>query len=241
MLKKVFVNFKLYIGILILFIFTIIIGYPYIEQLLTTGYSAEGLGWETAYIYCITNEKILLFVPVVSPMIAADNLSVELKSRFSLFCCCRIGKKRYIANSILENLLSGGFTVTFSMIFVYIFLYFRLNENVEPMVDTIPILSTLLLSLLRGFLNGALWACVGSCAAVITRNKHLAYATPFVIYYILYIFQERYYSNMSFLNPRYWAAPIYYNDFFCIAVLLLLTMSVGGLLWRVTKGRVDHG
>lgn len=241
MLKKVFVNFKLYIGILILFIFTIIIGYPYIEQLLTTRYSAEGLGWETAYMYCITNENILLFVPIVSPMIAADNLSVELKSRFSLFCCCRIGKKRYIANSILENLLSGGFTVTFSMVFVYIFLYFRLNENVEPTVGTIPVLSILLLSLLRGFLNGALWASVGSCAAVITRNKHLAYATPFAIYYVLYIFQVRYYSNMSFLNPRYWAAPIYYNDLFGIAVLFLLTMSVGGLLLIVTKWRVDHG
>lgn len=59
----------------------------------------------------------------------------------------------------------------------------------------------------------------GGTSAVITKNRYMSYAVPFILYYVLTVFQERYYQKAFFLSPRYWAASIYYNDIFCIAIL----------------------
>lgn len=56
-------------------------------------------------------------------------------------------------------------------------------------------------SFLRLFLNGAFWALVGGLAAVITKNRYMSYAVPFILYYVLTVFQERYYQKAFFMNP----------------------------------------
>lgn len=97
-----------------------------------------------------------------------------------------------------------------------------------------------LLSFLRGFLNGALWAMTGGFAAVVARNGYMAYAVPFILYYVMSVFQERYYRALFFLSPRYWMAPIYYNDLFCILVLFTICVLASLLFMWALKRRLDH-
>ena len=67
-------------------------------------------------------------------------------------------------------------------------------------------------SFLRLFLNGAFWALIGGTSAVITKNRYMSYAVPFILYYVLTVFQERYYQKAFFLSPRYDMYPFYWTS-----------------------------
>ena len=58
------------------------------------------------------------------------------------------------------------------------------------------------LRLVLFFLSGALWATVGLLFSGLTQNVYLAYASPFILYYVLIILQERYFRDAFMLNPQ---------------------------------------
>lgn len=184
-----------------------------------------------------------MFIPIAAPFAAGGNAELELRSRFSLFYCSRTGKKSYIWGKTFGAAVSGGLMVCLAMLLVLgaTVLWVRkvpLMEGAEVHVSKMVL--AMILSLIRGFLNGAFWAVAGSLSAVITRNRYLAYAVPFILYYVLTIFQERYYQKLFFLSPRYWAAPVYYSNFFCIGILLVCTLAAAFLLMWAMKRRLDH-
>lgn len=57
------------------------------------------------------------------------------------------------------------------------------------------------------FLSGALWSLVGGLFATITMSKYMAYASPFIFYYVLVILSQRYFTNIYVLNPQEWLNP----------------------------------
>ena len=65
------------------------------------------------FIYGVSSERMLLFLPLFAPLAAAGNVQEELKSRYAVFLVSRAGKKNYLAGKILGTALSGGLmTVT---------------------------------------------------------------------------------------------------------------------------------
>ena len=105
------------------------------------------------------------------------------------------------------------------------------QETLRGSISLIP-------AFLCGFLNGALWALAGSTAAVLTRNHYLGYAVPFILYYVLTVFQERYYAKLYALSPRQWAYPSYFGAGFCAGILILLIAAAALLLAKLTERRL---
>lgn len=241
-MKKGVTNIFFWIGSIGLAAALFISGRPYMETLLKAGYSVEGTGWVEMFRYCVINEKGLLFVPICAPLSAGAQTEMELKSRYALFCCSRTGKKRYYAKKAAECIVSGGLTVCFAYIVILVVAYIGLREmpmqlsTVGPGVAASVVLSAMLL----GFLNGAFWTLIGSMAAVLTKNQHLAIALPFVLYYTLTVFQTRYYTTLYFFSPRYWAAPVHYGNVWCIGVLLILCIIVTGGFVLAVERRLRH-
>ena len=65
------------------------------------------------FIYGISSERMLLFLPLFVPLAASGDVQEELKSRYAVFLVSRAGKKNYLAGKILGTALSGGLmTVT---------------------------------------------------------------------------------------------------------------------------------
>lgn len=241
-MKKTATNIFFWIGSAGLAAALFISGRPYMETLLKAGYSVEGIGWVEMFRYCVVNEKGLLFVPICAPLSAGAQTEMELKSRYALFCCSRTGKKRYYAKKAAECILSGGLTVCFADIVILGISYISLKEI--PMqsgaADPGAAASVVLSAVLLGFLNGAFWTLLGSLTAVWTKNQHLAIAMPFVLYYVLTVFQTRYYTALYFFSPRYWAAPVHYGIVWCTGVLLILCMIVTGGFVLAVERRLRH-
>lgn len=195
-----------------------------------------------AYSFCSNGIYTLLFVPIAVTFAAGGDAEEELHSRFALFSCMRTGKKQYLAGKTVGLMLSGGLILCCAMLLM-LMMSCIIFGKIPALSNSGPVFSELLLRVLvsfpRGFLNGALWAMMGGLAAVVARNHYMAYAVPFILYYVLSVFQERYYQELLFLNPRYWMAPVYYNDIFCITVLLLLCILTGMLFIKVLQRRLD--
>lgn len=241
-MKKIVTNASFWAGGGLLTVLIMVSGQPYIETLLRAGYSVEGIGWVEAFRFCITNEKGLLFVPVCVPLAAGAYAEYELRSRYALYCCSRIGRKRYYVGKVMECALPGGLMVSCSDVLVLCFLYARLWEvpSQAKGIGVGAITAIILSGMLLGFLNGAFWALLGSVSAVLTRNKYLAYTMPFVIYYVMTMFQSRYYQELYCFSPRYWAAPVRYGSACCMIVLFSLCVAFAFCHALAVKRRLDH-
>lgn len=235
-------NMYFFAGVLLILAAALVSEQTHLQFLLDSGGSTEGPGWFLAYSFCSNGEHTLLFVPIAVSLAAGGEAEEELHSRFALFGCVRTGKRRYLAGKAAGLIFSGGLMLCTAMLLM-LGISVLVFGDIPVLGGTGPAFSGLvgqvLASLPRGFLNGALWAMAGGFAAVVTRNRYLAYAAPFVLYYVLSVFQERYYRRFLFLNPRYWMAPVYLNDLACILVLLALCVLTGILFIRALKRRLD--
>lgn len=215
-------NVRFILGILLIASATLISEHEMLQKIIDTGGSAEGPGWFVAYTYCMNSVNMLLFVPIAVAFAGGESTEAELHSRFFLFSYIRSGRKQYLIGKAAGLLVSGGLMAFFAMVFLLEICILRFGQYpslIDENYNIAVLAGRIAVSFLRLFLNGAFWALVGGLAAVITKNRYMSYAVPFILYYVLTVFQERYYQKAFFLSPRYWTASIYYNDIFCIAIL----------------------
>ena len=87
--------------------------------------------------------------------------------------------------------------------------------------------------------SGALWSAVGLLLGTVTGSKYMAYASPFVLYYVLIILHERYLPDLFILYPKEWIAPSAHWQFGVTGVLLLVgeLTVLASLGFFVTAGR----
>ena len=100
-----------------------------------------------------------------------------------------------------------------------------------------PVMEKLLLF----FLSGAFWACVGMLFAALTGSKYMAYASPFIIYYVLIILCERYFTFLYVLYPKEWTAPSegwMWGTGGVVIMLLELTVIVSAVFSIAAKRRL---
>ena len=91
------------------------------------------------------------------------------------------------------------------------------------------------------FLNGGLWAVVGMTMSTIMESKYIAYASPFIVYYLLVILYERYFPNAWLLYPKNWIDPEIwpYEAGSAAEFLLELTLLCGLVFYIRGKRRLE--
>lgn len=136
------------------------------------------------------------------------SFSEEFSSRYYLMSVYRCRWKPYLFSKTFWSGFSGGLAVFLgSMICLLINLGiygFSVQERIYLSEYLEIYLAVFLIRIFSLFLQGAFWALVGSACSLWMEHSYAAYAAPFILYYILVIFQERYYAGVPFLNPEQW-------------------------------------
>lgn len=110
-----------------------------------------------------------------------------------------------------------------------------MEQVVESYID---ITSTIITQLLLLFLNGGLWAVLGMTMSTIMESKYIAYASPFIVYYLLVILYERYFPNAWLLYPKNWLDPEIWPYGVGSAALFLLELTfLCGLVFYIRGKR----
>ena len=158
---------------------------------------------EELFVTALKSDIILLVVPLLAAIPFTTAFVEDVRSGYLKQCLPRTTTTRYLLGKSLSCALSGGlallggaviglllFTLVFSPMEIYA--EFAVKSRMGEIA----------FSLLLLFLSGAMWATVGLLLSTLTMNTFIAYASPFILYYVLVIMQERYFRTTFMLNPK---------------------------------------
>ena len=116
----------------------------------------------------------------------------------------------YIMSRALACAASGGLALSLGILTAYgiaALLLLPLEAMRDYMLEPPGYFRQLLETLVMFFASGAFWALVGLTFATLTNSRYMAYASPFVLFYLLVILYERYFDKLYILYPREWLNP----------------------------------
>lgn len=202
-------------------------------QILPDGYHA------TLMIWAISSEIFMATIPIVSVLVFAGNYIDEIKNKFVRFLLSRCNYGAYIASRIVVSFLVGGMVICFGILIaleIAIIVLVPIEQEIDS--EKAVAIDKLFKMCFLVFLNGGFWAVVGMTMSTFMESKYIAYASPFVIYYMLVILYERYFPDAYLLYPPNWTNPdVWPYGAWGAAIFLSELTLVFGILFFIRAGR----
>ncbi len=178
------------------------------------------------------------FVAILATLPFAASYIDDVKSKYVRFCLIRSSFITYLATKVLVCYLCGSFIITVGVLLAWgmstlVFLPLeRVEENPQETISLLLKTCGLL------SLSGGLWAVVGMTMSTLMESKYIAYASPFVIYYLLVILCERYFPDAFLLYPPNWIKPeVWPYGAWGTAIFQLELTLAFGILFAIRAGR----
>ena len=200
------------------------------------------------------SDAVLLFLPVLCALPHTAAFVEDFQSKYYRVYLPRSGKRQYIGARLISTIFSGGLAMLAGALLLILLLAVVFKPMEEPRAQALEVFAfdydTYLLDLrlqLAGrvlllFLSGCFWSCVGGFFACLILNKYMAYAAPFILYYVLIILEERYFSAFNMLNPKLWMNPLLTGAgtvgsmaLFVTELTLLMAVAYGLVMTRRMK------
>lgn len=189
----------------------------YHNKLITQAFSSDGLA---------------SFLPVLAALPLSAGYLEDVKSKFTRFYLVRGSYQGYLFSHCAACWLCGGGAVALGCGIargLTILLFVPMELIKENYISTTSQIAAQLFLL---FLNGGLWAMVGMALSTVMESSYIAYVSPFIVYYLLTIAYERYFSKAWLLYPRNWLDPeIWPYGALSAGVFLLELTILAGLLF----------
>ena len=143
----------------------------------------------------LTSDVVASFLPLLAAIPFAAGYLEDVKSKFSRFYLIRGSYSGYLLSHFAACWLYGGGVVFLGPLIVWgitALVFTPVERAVKGYTSISPqILNHLVLL----FWNGGLWAVVGLTMSTIMESIYIAYASPFIVYYLLVILYERYFPE----------------------------------------------
>ena len=173
----------------------------------------------------LSSEAMALALPILAALPYTASFIDDVKSGFIKEYLPRTTVPRYIAGKAVGCAVSGGLTLALGIFIAYGFaaLMFLPMEAYPKAGENVPnYFGNLMETAFMFFASGAFWSLTGMTFAALTNSKYMAYASPFVLFYLLIILYERYFDKLFVLYPREWLNPSSKWMFGKIGVAVLL-------------------
>lgn len=210
------------------------------EELLQNGFH------HTCVMNALASDAMTLALPIIAALPFTSSFIDDIKSGFVKEYLPRTTKSGYLLGKIFGSLVSGGLSVSLGVLLGYLvaaLVFSPMEAALEPGAAARPYFEELMGKALLFFCSGAFWSLVGLTLATLTNSKYMAYASPFVLYYVLIILYERYFDTLYVLYPKEWTNPsAFWMWGNAGVVLLLLELSVifGLLFFHAAKRRLEQ-
>lgn len=184
----------------------------------------------------------LTLLPLCVALPFSSCIRDDIKSGFSLYYVSRSGKISYLFSKIMASFLIGAFMVGLSTLFLYagcFGIFFPTEMEVHDFLqNTGSYLQIGTTGLGLGLLNGGVWSVFSVFLSLILNNKYMGWGAPFILYYILVAFQERYYEKLVYLNPMEWASPQLTDFRLDLIILILVGFAVSLVTFLYAERRL---
>lgn len=169
------------------------------EQKLQYGYFVDFI------LSAMKSETLCFLLPVICSLPYASTFALDMQTGFIKSYLPRTARRNYIWSKVLSCALSGGLVLASSLLLscaVAATLFGR--YEVSGTLAKISTWGAFSEGLVRFFFSGAFWALVGMTASALFKSRYMAYASPFILYYILIILYERYFDFLHLIYPKEW-------------------------------------
>jgi len=194
----------------------------------------------------LTSDDVTLVLPILCTLPFAVAFVDDIKSGFIKQYLPRSGVSAYIKSKILASGISGGLVLVAGLFIAYgvsALVFTPMEAALEPDQTAQPYFAEILTKTLTLFLSGAFWSLTGFTLASMTMSRYMAYASPFVMYYVLIILHERYFADFYVLYPKEWLAvsePWVMQNLGVWVQLLLLSVVISLLFGMTAKRRLEN-
>lgn len=194
-------------------------------------------------ISSVTSEVFAPFLAIVAVLPFAGNYIDDLKSKIIRFLMLRTSYSNYLLSRIISCFLLGGAVILIGVLAsctLYTLLFLPIEKVAPNGADQVPELIGHCVLL---FLNGGFWAVLGMTMSTVMESKYIAYASPFVVYYLLVMLCERYFPKAYLIYPREWLNPSekWPMGTWGVTIFLLeLTALLGLIFYHRGKRRLEQ-
>lgn len=190
----------------------------------------------------LKSDWVTLALPILCALPFTTTFVEDVKSGFIKQYLHRSGFAPYIKAKLIACGLSGGLVLFCGIILAYglsalIFTPMELALTEYEMAQ--PYFAQVLMIAATLLLSGTFWSLLGFTFAALTMSKYMAYASPFIIYYVLIILNERYFKDLYVLYPKEWLFPSDAWVLGSLGVILLLVVltAIVSLAFTITAIR----
>jgi hypothetical protein len=226
------------------------------------GFHAETL------LSALSSDVMLLCVPILCALPYTAAFIEDYKSGYIKEYLPRAGKKQYLKGKVVSTALSGGLVLFVGimaayLVFALVFTPMELapnagqeaiqGEEISEESDVSPaegmdagpdmgqqsFFMDILGRAFVFFLCGSLWSLTGALLASVTMSRYMAYASPFIIYYVLVILSERYFKDLYVFNPQEWlkAQDFWPGGMWGVALLLIEIIAILSIAFSTSMKR----
>ena len=191
----------------------LVIALSSLESIIGAGRSTEPLqnGFHAQLIIsALSSDWVTLAIPILCSLPFTTAFVDDIKSSYIKQHLHRAGTGRYIRGKLIACGLSGGLVLLLGILLAYgisALVFTPMEMALTDEMITQPYFAQIILASVTLFLSGALWALVGFTFAALTMSRYMAYASPFILYYVLIIIHERYFESLYVLYPKEWLFP----------------------------------
>jgi hypothetical protein len=224
----------------------VVIAFASVESLLTT--FASGLPLPDDYhtqliIDALHSDTMMLAVPILCALPFTTAFVDDRQSGFIKQFLPRSGVKAYIGGKLVACAISGGLVLFVGILLAHVVSTIVLLP-MEGQSDGFSSFMTLLENAGMFFWSGMFWSLVGFTLASVTRSRYIAYAAPFIFFYILVIIYERYLDTFYYLYPKEWLNPVHdwvLGDLGPMLILSLLTIGISAIFAVFAREELCNG
>lgn len=210
---------------------------PVLDDLRDGGEIAQGYH-KVLVLNALTSDFWSVFTPILAGIPFAAEYVEDIKSKFARFLLIRECFGGYLLGQMLACWLCGGLSVVLGAGVAYELTVLLLTPVEQVVTNYTPANICIGEHIVLLFLNGGLWALWGMTLGAIMESKYVAYASPFIVYYLLVILYERYFPDAWLLYPKNWLNPVIWPYGTGSAVLFLLELTfLCGLVFYVRGKR----
>ncbi len=205
-----------------------------------SGMLPDGMGeaWLLTGYAALCSDPLVMAIPILCTLPYAAMFVEEFQSRFLVAYLPRTGCRAYLGAKTGATLLAGGGAVLCGcLIACAVFLMLLPPTGARQELYAIP-LQAILERVVLLSLGGCLWSLAGGAFAAAAANKYMAYACPFILFYVMSAFRQRYYSGAALLDPWEWMKPnLSTTPFFAALIVSVAACALMGIAYAALMKR----
>ena len=186
----------------------------------------------------IHSDALILVMPILCTLPYSASFMEDFQSRYLRAYLPRTGRRTYLVSKIAATAISGGasiFAGTVVVLLICIALFPPMGLLKDDSIFTWSVFT--LTAFLVSF-GALIWSLAGGIAAVALKNRFMAYAVPFIIFYLLTSFQARYFRTAYALSPLEWIKPANLDFLIALACSFIAFAGACIIYYMVMKQRL---